>query len=156
LFVRVILDAEPLVPHFFTLLEAESLLPEVERLLRALIQHKNDYSQTDTRLTALLQRIAYAGGTVPPREEIAELRNHKDAFARALKSTVEQLQETGCQLKDIDTGLVDFPTLYRDREVFLCWKLGEQGIGFWHHVEDGFRGRRPIDSDFLANHRGDG
>ncbi len=91
---------------------------------------------------------------VPPRERIADLRARKDAAARKLKvDSSRRIKEIGCQLKDIDTGLIDFPTLYRDKEVYLCWKLGESGIGFWHHVEDGFRGRRPIDSEFLANHR---
>jgi len=143
------------VSRFFTLLEAEGLLPQVERLLRALIQHKQDYTETDAQLTGQLQRIAFAGGMVAPRDEIAQLRSRKDAYGRALKSTVEQIQETGCLLKDIDTGLVDFPTLYKDREVYLCWRLGELGIGFWHNIEDGFQGRRPIDSEFLSNHRGD-
>lgn len=126
----------------------------MERLLRDLIRFKDAYTDIDSQLSALMQRVSLAGGMIPPREEIAHLRQEKDATARTLKSTFERFQETGCQLKDLDTGLVDFPTLYRDREVYLCWKVGEEGIGFWHHVEDGFRGRRPIDSDFLANHKG--
>jgi hypothetical protein len=142
------------VPRFFTLQEAEKLLPEVEQLLRELIHHKQDYSQTDAQLTGVLQRVTQAGGMIPPREQIAQLRARKDIYARALKSAFEKLQATGCELKDLDTGLVDFPTLYRDREVYLCWKLGEPGIGFWHAVEDGFRGRRPIDSEFVENHKG--
>lgn len=120
------------------------------------MHQKQDYTETDTRLNGLLQRVALAGGMIPPRERIAQLRSHKDSIGRSLKSTFENLQETGCQLKDIDTGLVDFPTLYHEREVYLCWKLGESGITFWHPVEDGFRGRRPIDSEFLSNHKGDG
>jgi hypothetical protein len=136
-------------------MQAEGLLPEVERLLRGLIQLKNDYEQNDAELTQISQRITLTGGMVPPRERIAQLRTRKDAAARGLKSALEKIQEIGCQLKDIEMGLIDFPTLYRDREVYLCWKLGESGIGYWHHVEDGFRGRRPIDSDFLANHRGE-
>jgi hypothetical protein len=136
-------------------MEAEGALPEVERLLRGLIQLKSDYEQNDAELTQINQRITLAGGMVAPRERVAQLRSRKDAAARGLKSTLEQIQEIGCQLKDIETGLIDFPTLYRDREVYLCWKLGESGIGYWHHVEDGFRGRRPIDGDFLANHRGE-
>jgi hypothetical protein len=143
------------VPRFFTLLEAEKFLPEVERLLREIIHFKEDYEQHDAELTQIKQRIALAGGMVPPRDRIAELRMHKDAAARALKAALERIQEIGCQLKDVETGLIDFPTLYRDQEVYLCWKLGESGIGYWHHVEDGFRGRRAIDSEFLANHRGD-
>lgn len=144
------------VPRFFTLSEAEGLLPEVERLLRDLIGYKENYSEADAQLSSVLQHVSMAGGMIPPRSEIAQLRLRKDACARSLKSTFEKFQETGCQLKDIETGLVDFPTLYRNREVYLCWKLGEPGISFWHPVEDGFKGRRPIDSEFLANHKGDG
>ena len=106
-------------------------------------------------LSRLAQRITLIGGMIPPRERIAELRGRKDACGRDLKSTLESIQEIGCQLKDIDTGLVDFPSLYKDEEVYLCWKLGESGIGFWHRVEDGYRGRRPIDKEFRKNHRGD-
>jgi hypothetical protein len=143
------------VPRYFNLMQAEGLLPEVERLLRGLIQLRSDYEQSDAELTQINQRITLTGGMVPPRQRIGQLRTRKDAAARGLKTTLERIQEIGCQLKDIESGLIDFPTLYRDREVYLCWKLGESGIGFWHHVEDGFRGRRPIDSDFLANHRGE-
>jgi hypothetical protein len=143
------------VPRYFTLLEAEGHLPEVERLLRGLIQAKEGYEQVDGELSQINQQIALSGGMVAPRERISQLRSRKDTAARALKGTLERIQEIGCQLKDIETGLIDFPTLYREREVYLCWKLGESGIGFWHHVEDGFRGRRPIDSDFLANHHGE-
>ncbi len=150
----VILYAD-LVPRFFTLLEAEKLLPEVERLLRSLIHFKEDYEQQEAELAQINRRIALAGGMVPPWNRIAQLRTQKDAAGRALKSAMERVQEIGCQLKDLETGLIDFPTLYRGQEVYLCWKLGESGIGYWHHIEDGFRGRRPIDSDFLSNHRGE-
>ncbi len=142
------------VGRFFTLVEAEGLLPEVERLLRKLIELKRQHDVANEELGGILQRIALAGGMAPPRERIAQLRERKDASAGGFKSTAEKIQEIGCHLKDIETGLIDFPTLYRDKEVYLCWKLGEAGIGFWHHVEDGFRGRHAIDSEFLANHRG--
>lgn len=143
------------MPRFFTLGQAERLLPEVERLLRSLLQLKQDYVTSDAELSRITQRITLAGGMVPPRERMAELRARKDNCARGLKASVERIQETGCLLKDIDTGLIDFPTLYKDQEVYLCWKLGETGIAFWHHVEDGYRGRRPIDKEFRANHRGE-
>jgi hypothetical protein len=143
------------VPRFFTLLEAEHLLPEVERLIRSLQEQKQSYEQAETELTGVSQRIALLGGTIPPQNRILQLRARKDASARNLKAMVEGIQELGCQLKDLEMGLVDFPTLYQDQEVYLCWKLGESGISFWHHVEDGYRGRRPIDSDFLAHHRGE-
>ncbi|MGA8027510.1 MAG: DUF2203 domain-containing protein [Bryobacteraceae bacterium] len=143
------------MPRFFNLLEAERLLPEVERLLKDLIHLKQEYEAVDAELSHINQRITLTGGMVAPRGRILQLRARKDASAQRLKSTFEKIQEIGCQIKDVETGLIDFPTLYRDKEVYLCWKLGESGIGFWHHIEDGFRGRHPIDSDFLANHRGE-
>jgi len=51
--------------------------------------------------------------------------------------------------------LIDFPTLLRGEEVYLCWRVGEEGIQFWHRVEEGYRGRKRIDADFLIHHRGD-
>ncbi len=140
--------------RYFTLTEAERLLPELERLLQRLIDSKRDYDAADSELTGIAERIALTGGMAAPRERIAGLRARKDASARTLKAAVEQIQEIGCELKDVETGLIDFPTRYKGQEVYLCWKLGESAIGFWHPVADGFRGRRPIDDDFLANHRG--
>jgi len=144
------------VPRFFTLLEAEGFLPEVERLLRSSIQAKQDYESGDSELNQIAQRITLMGGVAIKREDVVASRTRKDSSARVLKAAMERIEEIGCQVKDLETGLIDFPTLYRDREVYLCWKLGESGIRFWHHIEDGFRGRQPINSEFLANHRGGG
>jgi hypothetical protein len=140
------------VPRYFTLLEAESFLPEVERLLESLIDCKAEYDAATSKLEAIVQRLMFAGGMIAPREEMANLRSQKDAVAGRLKAAAERFDEIGCQLKDLDIGLVDFPTLYRSKEVYLCWKRGEKAITYWHHVEDGFRGRKPIDSEFLSNH----
>jgi hypothetical protein len=140
------------VPRFFTLLEAESLLPQVEGLLNTLVQLKRDHDRAESELDRINQRIAVSGGMIVRREQVQQLRARKDACAQGLKTAVEKIQEIGCELKDIETGLVDFPTVYRGKEVYLCWKLGESGIAFWHHIEDGYRGRQPIDSEFLTNH----
>ena len=144
------------MPRFFTLLEAEGFLPEVERLLRSSIQAKQDYEAGDAELSQIAQRITLMGGVLVRREDVVASRTRKDSSARVLKAAIERIQEIGCQVKDLETGLIDFPTLYRDQEVYLCWKLGESSISFWHHIEDGFRGRQPINSEFLANHRGGG
>ncbi len=143
------------VPRFFTLPEAEALLPRVEQLLKTLIEHKRDYETAEVELSRINQRIALAGGMAVDRQQVQHIRSRKDSSARSLKETVDTIQGTGCQLKDVETGLVDFPALYRGQEVYLCWKLGESGIGFWHRVEDGYRGRQPIDSEFLAGQGGD-
>ena len=143
------------MPRFFYLPEAERLLPQVEPVLRNIIDRKQEFEQSDRELDALTSQIAAAGGMIPPRERMADLRERKKRCVEALGASLEKLEDTGCLLKDADIGLVDFPTLYRGAEVYLCWKLGETGISHWHHVEDGFRGRRAIDSDFMANHRGE-
>jgi hypothetical protein len=143
------------VPRFFTLLEAEGLLPQIQRYLKRLSDARDRHQHADREITAVHHRIALSGGMIPPRNQLLEWKMQKEAAARTLKETVEAIQETGCQLKDLDMGLVDFPTLYRGREVYLCWKLGEPDIAYWHAIEDGYRGRRPIDSEFLSNHRGD-
>ena len=67
---------------------------------------------------------------------------------------MERINNWGVQVKDLDTGLIDFPTLYKGREVLLCWKLGEERIAYWHGVEEGFRGRKAIDDEFREEHRG--
>lgn len=131
------------------------MLPEVEILLRQLIRHQQDHEEADAVLTGIVQRIVLTGGMIAPRERIQQLRNRKEASERGLKTTLERIHGLGCQVKDINIGLIDFPTLYRNQEVYLCWKLGESNIAYWHHVEDGYRGRRPIDAEFLANHRGE-
>ena len=143
------------MPRFFSLPEAQQLLPEVEILLRQVIHQQQDHKEADTELTGIVQRIALSGGMIAPRERVEQLRRRKDASARALKSTLEKIHELGCQVKDVNIGLIDFPTLYRNQEVYLCWKLGESDIAYWHHIEDGYRGRRPIDEEFRANHRGE-
>ncbi len=137
------------------MLEAEALLPSIEAYLRRLLLLKNEHEQAHAQINVISQRIMLAGGMVPPRDQVLELKKQKEAAAKGLKETVEAIQETGCQLKDVEIGLIDFPTLYRGKEVYLCWKLGEEGIGYWHRVEDGYQGRQPIDSEFLSNHRGD-
>jgi hypothetical protein len=141
------------VSRFFTLSEAESLLPEVRRLLNTLIASKDDYEESSAEIERVKQRIALLGGVTAPGERVVQLRARKDNSARALKVSFERIEEIGCQIKDLETGLVDFPTLYHDEEVYLCWKLGEPTISYWHHVADGFAGRRAIDSEFLAHHR---
>jgi hypothetical protein len=89
------------------------------------------------------------------REQARKGRERRDKLAKRLKTAIEQVQEFGCVVKDLDMGLVDFPTLFRGVEVYLCWKLGEPRIEYWHGMEEGFRGRKPIDEEFLRDHRGD-
>jgi hypothetical protein len=139
----------------FTLAEAQSLIPEVDRLLRRALESKAGYEEAERAIHDFNQRVMMLGGVMVDRERALENRSRRDSAAAQFRGAVEAVQETGCLIKDIDIGLVDFPTSFRGVEVYLCWKLGESGISFWHGVDEGFRGRKPIDKDFLDNHQGD-
>lgn len=139
----------------FTLAEAESLIPSVDRLLRQAVELKSGYANAEKRMDSFQQQIVMAGGMIVDRGKVREVRDRRDEAAAGLRSLIEQVQELGCLVKDLDMGLVDFPTSFQGREVYLCWKLGEPSIAFWHGVDEGFAGRKPIDQDFRDHHQGD-
>lgn len=143
------------MPRYFTLSEAESLLPKVETAMREALTLYASQQEFETKLQEELQRISMLGGAMVNRGEISDLRNRRDLAASELNETIQRIHSIGCQIKDLTTGLVDFPTRYRGNEVLLCWRFGEKGIRFWHGLEEGFQGRKAIDQDFLDNHRGD-
>jgi hypothetical protein len=143
------------MPRYFSLHEAESLIPEVEKAIRHAIRVKADYIQVETELGKFSERIQMMGGSRINRDDIIALRDRRETLASLLREAIENIQSFGCQVKDLDIGLIDFPTLYKGEEVLLCWKLGERGITWWHGLEEGFRGRKPIDDEFIAGHRGD-
>lgn len=142
------------MPKYFTLSDCERLLPELEQALRDAVFHKSEYEKADQQLGASLQRIRTAGGALLDRSAFLAMRSRRDSSAAALKNALERIEQTGALVKDLDIGLIDFLSLYQGREVCLCWKLGEDGIRFWHGTEEGFRGRKPIDDEFLKSHRG--
>ncbi len=139
----------------FTLAEAQRLIPEVDRLLRQALAARTEYQSAEEAIREFNEHVMMMGGVMVDRDRVVDSKTRRETAAAALRAAIEGVQETGCLVKDLDTGLVDFPTLFRGVEVYLCWKLGEAGIGFWHGVEEGFRGRKAIDQEFLDNHRGD-
>ena len=141
--------------RYFTLQQAERLLPKVERALREAIRMKSEYQDAETELRSAMQRVMMLGGVDLNRGAFIELRRRRETGAERLRDVMQEIAEVGCLVKDLDIGLIDFPTLFRGEEVYLCWKLGEPGIAFWHGVEEGFRGRKAIDKEFLDNHGGE-
>jgi hypothetical protein len=139
----------------FTVDEARRTLPEADRLLHNAIARKSAFEEAQHGIQEITDRVTRMGGMMVDRSHALESRQRRDAALAELRAAVEDLQSLGCVVKDLDTGLIDFPTLYRGVEVYLCWRLGEETIAFWHGVDEGFRGRRPIDQDFLDHHEGD-
>jgi hypothetical protein len=132
--------------HHFTPDEANALLATIRPLVESMVAQRQAHVDALTRQEELEARIRGNGGGIPPAE-LAEAAAHVDREARELARIVDELVELGVQVKDLDEGLVDFPALRRGETVLLCWKLGEDEIRYWHTVEDGFAGRRPLPLD---------
>jgi hypothetical protein len=131
-------------PIIFTLAEAERARQRIEPLLAEAIEHRGRALHFENRLAALAQRIQLSGGLALRPERARLLRQGFDGASEKMRAAVEQIEATGCQVKDIDLGLIDFPGRMNGEDVFWCWRLGEDRIRFWHRQSEGFAGRKPI------------
>jgi hypothetical protein len=139
------MEPEEQEPKLFTLTEAERTRREVEPMLIEAIETRRKLAPLDEELTALAGRIQWSGGLAVPYEEAARVRFERERLADSLKEALEKIQSTGCVVKDLDKGLLDFPAIVNNEEVYLCWRLGEKRIRFWHRQDEGFAGRKPLD-----------
>jgi hypothetical protein len=131
----------------FTLSEANALLPKVVPIVQQLQQLHRSTMDTNRRLDEAVAKLAQGNGfpVQALKQEIDDLTKRQLQLIEAFQSAHDQLEELGCVLKDINVGLVDFYGLREGELVCLCWKLGEDRIRFWHNLEDGFTGRKPLD-----------
>lgn len=144
----------PLMSRYFTLTEAEAMLPAVEQSVRQAQALQSRLAEAETVMRSHNRKIAMSGGALVNLNRVHAMRDQSASAARQLKRTIEWLMSAGCQVKDLAEGLVDFPALYRGEEVLLCWRLGESKIGYWHGLTEGFAGRKEIDEDFRRGHSG--
>jgi hypothetical protein len=141
------------VSKTFTLNEAQTLLPVVEALLRKGQAAGGRAGELDSEMQELSQRIFLFGGTHVNVVVAARRKAEYDKSVQEAKDTLAEIEAIGVQIKDFEQGLLDFPCLLEGKTVLLCWKLGEKEIGFWHAPEDGFAGRKPLDSRFGKTER---
>ena len=132
-------------PRLFTLTEAERARKELEPVLIEAMDFRKKLSRLDNDLSAVAARIMMMGGVIVPYEKLAALPLEHQNLAHSLKSALDRILESGCVIKDLDVGLLDFPSVINNEEVYLCWKLGEDRIRFYHRQDEGFAGRKPID-----------
>jgi hypothetical protein len=123
--------------RIFTLADANRSLPLVRRIVSDIVTQYEALSQ----VLATHQKQVDAGGAAP----VHELEDHARAGIHRLNDMVEELHAIGCELKDWETGLVDFRALRGGEPVYLCWRLGEETISHWHELHAGVTGRQPID-----------
>lgn len=132
----------------FTLDEAQALLPVVGSLLDRALEARAEASAIEAGLQETNRRIFLSGGMRIDVGEIARKRTTLATHLERMKELLSEINELGVQLKDLDSGLLDFPAKLDDQIVLLCWKRGEAAIEFWHTTEAGFAGRQPIDDRF--------
>jgi hypothetical protein len=134
--------------RYFSVAEVERLIPTLERIFVHILQLR-------AALRVQEQALERAGVRLTPDllddddpRDGFEVRQAKGLFRgyyEALSDELSRIKDLGGEVKDIDTGLVDFPGRRGGEEILLCWRLGEQHLGFWHTPEAGYAGRRPID-----------
>jgi hypothetical protein len=126
------------MPHYFTLHEANETLTTIRPLMDELQAIRMEILARQPEVWPVVERSAGNGGSLAASKMVRE-------FER-LDRLVHQIQATGALFKDINLGLLDFPALREEHEVYLCWKYGEEDIAFWHEIEAGYAGRQSIDS----------
>ncbi len=132
-------------PRRFTPEEANALLPRLSDILLQMQESKVKHDHLQERAAEYAQRMSSNGHVV--EKDLNETRQELEQATAGLNGLIERVQEMGCEVKDIDQGLIDFRSVREGREVYLCWKLGEPDVGWWHELETGFAGRRPLGSD---------
>ena len=134
-------------PKLFSLSEAERARKQVEPLLIEAMEGRRQMADFEESLSAIANRIQIMGGVTIDYDGAARLRSDLNRVVAKVKEAIDQIQATGCIVKDLDSGLVDFPSIIKNEEVYLCWRLGEDRIRFYHRQDEGFAGRKPIDPE---------
>src|SRR5215471_11522759 len=132
-------------PRLFTLTEAERARKEIEPFLVEAMDCRKKLAGLETDLSAVSTRIMMMGGVIVPYEKLATLRVEHTQLAETMRAALTRILETGCLIKDLDTGLLDFPSRINNEDVYLCWRIGEDRIRFYHRQDEGFAGRKPLD-----------
>jgi len=132
----------------FTLEEAQALLPLMESLLKRTMDERDKAAAIELQLQEVTRWIAVSGGVMVNVVKIAQQRAEIDEHIKLARETLQEIENIGVQVKDLDAGLLDFPCRFEGEKVLLCWKMGEESITHWHTADTGFHGRQPIDERF--------
>lgn len=127
--------------RYFTVQEAQALVPRLRALLTALQQEKRELD----RELAELRRLAPLGFLNGHGAELKKREARVTELSQAIRQKVRTIHALGVEVKDLDMGIVDFPSWRDGREIYLCWKADEPTVRFWHERDAGFRGRQPLE-----------
>jgi hypothetical protein len=132
----------------FTLDEAQSLLPVLDSLLKRAMEGRRAAQSVESELNELPQRIYLSGGMRVNSASVAKQRAEVEEHLKQVQESIAEIDAIGVQVKDLDSGLLDFPCRIDGQVVLLCWRMGERAIEHWHTIEAGFQGRQPVDERF--------
>jgi len=123
--------------QLFTLQEANEALVSIRPWMDEIQNIRSEILKHQPEIWSVMEKSAGNGGN-PTLSRMVNTFDRLDAL-------IHSIQDMGAIIKDINTGLLDFPAIKDEREVYLCWQYGEDEIAFWHEIEDGFAGRQSID-----------
>jgi hypothetical protein len=127
----------------YTPAEANAALPLVRSILRDIAELTRDLRERHERLTRIKPPQSGRLGEAH-EEELSKVREEFERDQERMRDYIDELEKLGVELKDPDTGLVDFRCRMQGREVYLCWRLGEDEVGHWHELNAGFTGRKRL------------
>ena len=131
------------VQREFTLEEANAAVVELGPIVERMVDHNRKLAAAQRRQRELVTRIAGNGGDLPP-SDLRDLASAIQVEADAIAACAQEIDSAGAQIKSLEEGLLDFPSRRDGELVLLCWKLGEGEIAYWHGVDEGFAGRKPL------------
>ena len=129
--------------RFYAIDEATAAIPDVERILVALRDQRKDLITFRDRALALTPEDGAAAEEAA--EELRRIRLRMQGLIDQMQAGGARLVEMDITLRDIETGLIDFPALLAGRPIWLCWRLGESDVQHWHAHDEGFSSRSPLD-----------
>lgn len=129
---------------YFTVEEAERLIPRLEALMGRVMACHAEAAEIHAALQAAQRQVMLSGGAWLNQEFWRSRKARLAQFAGELQEKIGEVLAMGGVPKDLGMGLVDFPALLGEREVNLCWRVGELAIGFWHGLEEGYAARKPL------------
>ena len=127
----------------FTVDEANAAVAELRPVVAEMVEHARGLAAARHAQAQLVTRIAGNGGDMQP-SDLQELAEKIQAEADAIAACAERIDAAGAQIKSLEEGLLDFPSIRDGEEILLCWKLGEDEIRYWHGADEGFAGRKPL------------
>ena len=131
------------VEREFTLEEANAAVVELRPVVARMVEHGRNLADAQRKQRALVTHIAGNGGDMQP-SDLRELAETIQTEADAIAACAEEIDAAGAQIKSLEEGLLDFPSRRDGELVLLCWKLGEGEIEYWHGLDEGFAGRKPL------------